>query len=242
MAREHGAVFICDEMVTGYRAGWPGAYPALGLDPDLVTWGKAIGNGFSFCALTGRADIMDLGGIRQREHPRVFLVSTTHGGEGHAIAAALAVLREYQRHDVIGRHHRLVADVAAGLRGVTRARGLEGHIEVHAAPWRLVTVCRDRDGRVSMPFRTLLLQEMIARGILFQGIFLPCFAHTDEDVRWIVEAFDGACAVYRDALDRGVESALHGEPTRPVFRRFNGCRQTCPATPCPHEGACRAGA
>ena len=64
IARRHGAVFILDEMLSGFRAGLPGSYTEYGFEPDLTTWGKAIGNGFSFCALAGRADIMELGGIR----------------------------------------------------------------------------------------------------------------------------------------------------------------------------------
>jgi len=235
MTQRDGAIFICDEMVTGYRAGWPGGYANLGITPDLITWGKAIGNGFSFCAMTGRADIMDLGGIKQLERPRVFLVSTTHGGEAHAIAAALAVLQTYQTHDVIGHQRRLAAAVTAGWRAAAARHGLQSHLEVHAAPWRVITVCRDREGRVSIPMRTLLLQEMIARGVLFQGIFLPCFSHTDADVAHVIEAFDAACGVYKAALDHGIGDYLVGPPTRPVFRRYNACDQTCPATPCPHE-------
>lgn len=114
ITRRGAAVFILDEMVTGYRAGWPGAATTHGLDPDLSTWGKTIGNGFSFAALTGRADIMDIGGIKQEVAPRVFLISTTHGGETPALAAARAVLHEYQTKDVIGRQRQLVARVEIG--------------------------------------------------------------------------------------------------------------------------------
>ncbi|MBI3608054.1 MAG: glutamate-1-semialdehyde 2,1-aminomutase [Nitrospirae bacterium] len=239
LARRYGAVFVADEMVTGYRAGWPGACAAMGILPDLATWGKAIGNGFSFCALTGRADIMDLGGIKQTAAPRVFLASTTHGGEAHAIAAAQAVMRTYQTHDVLGHHRRTVAAVAAGMQASVAAHGLKDLVEVHAAPWRVVTVCRDAGGRPSSGLRTLLLQEMIGRGVLFQGVFLPCFAHTDADVVRITAAFEASCTVYRQALDHGVERFLIGAPTRPVFRKYNGCEQVCPARPCPLEATCR---
>lgn len=220
IAKAGGAVFIVDEMVTGFRAGLPGAYPGQGLRPDLVTWGKAIGNGFSFCALTGRAEIMELGGISQTEKPRVFLLSSTHGGEAHTLAAALAVIREYRRHDVIARHHALVARVAAGMRAHIAARGLANAIEVHASPWRVVLVFKGSKNNVCPQLRTLMLQEMIGRGVLFQGVFLPCFAHTDADIDYVLEAFDQACEVYRHALTHGVDGLLVGPATRPVFRKF----------------------
>lgn len=239
LARRHGAVFVADEMVSGYRAGWPGACANVGLQPDLSTWGKAIGNGFSFCALTGRADIMDLGGIKQAAAPRVFLISTTNGAEAHALAAAQAVLHTYQTQDVLGHQRRLVAAVAAGLRAAVAAAQLEGVIDVHESSWRVITVYRDREGQVSLPLRTLMLQEMIGRGILFQGLFLPCFSHTDADAQAVVRAFEASCQVYRQALADGVERYLVGHATRPVFRKYNGCTLTCPATPCPHETSCR---
>jgi glutamate-1-semialdehyde 2,1-aminomutase len=220
ITKAHGAVFIVDEMVTGFRSGLPGAYVGLGLQPDLATWGKAVGNGFSFCALTGRAEIMDLGGIKQSSQPRVFLLSSTHGGEAHTLAAARAVIHAYRTLDVIGHQHRLVARVAQGMRDVVTRHELGGALEVGASPWRVVVVCRDGNGAPSLPYRTLLMQEMIGRNVLFQGIFLPCFMHTDDDVTRILEAFDQSCAVYRHAVRHGVDGLLVGEPTRPVFRRY----------------------
>jgi glutamate-1-semialdehyde aminotransferase len=170
----------------------------------------------------------------------VFLMSTTNGAETHALAAAGAVLQTYQTQPVLDRHQRLVRAVAEGMRAAVQSAKLDGIIEVHASTWRVVTVYRDAEGHVSLPFRTLMLQEMIGRGVLFQGVFLPCYSHTEEDVRAIVSAFEQSCAVYRDALSQGVAHHLVGEPTRPVFRKFNGCLQTCPSAPCPNEPVCRS--
>ena len=238
-AKSHGAVFVLDEMVSGYRAGWPGAHHRLGLSADLVTWGKAVGNGFSFCALTGRADIMDLGGIVQGEAPRVFLISSTHGGEAHALAAARAVLREYREKDVLARHGELVRAVAGGMKETVERHGLEGRVGVHDSHWRVVCTCRGADGVISAAFRTLFLQEMIRRGALFQGLYLPCYSHGDADVERLLTAFDGACGVYRRALAEGVEGLLEGPVIPPVFRKYNQCVQSCPDQPCPHEDSCR---
>ncbi len=223
IAKAHGAVFIVDEMVTGFRSGLPGAYVGLGLQPDLATWGKAVGNGFSFCALTGRAEIMDLGGIKQSSQPRVFLLSSTHGGEAHTLAAALAVVRAYRTQDVIGHQHRLVAEVARGMEELAARHGLDKAITIHASPWRVVVVCRDEKGGASQPLRTLLMQEMIGRNVLFQGVFLPCFAHTRDDIDRILAAFDQSCAVYRHALRHGLDGLLIGEPTRPCLLYTSRC-------------------
>jgi len=140
---------------------------------------------------------------------------------------------------VLGHHRRLTARVAAGWGQVVKDRRLEGAITVHASSWRVILACADRTGVASSPLRTLLLQEMIGRGVLCQGYFVPCFAHTDEEIDTVIAAFDAAAAIYALALDQGVGEFLVGEAARPVFRKWNGCRQVCPATPCPHEVGCR---
>lgn len=242
IARRHGALFVVDEMLSGLRAGLPGTYPLLGLEPDMATWGKATANGFSFCALTGRREVMELGGIRQQERPRVFLLSSTHGGETHSLAAAIATLKAYREHDVIGRLHAHVDHIAQGVRRSIAAAGLDGLIEAHVAKWRIMFVFRDKARAASAEMRTLMLQEMIGRGVLYQGAFLPCFSHTREDLDHVLRAFDASVQVYRQAIDHGVDNLLVGEAARPVFRKYVGCRMACPADPCPNEATCRGSA
>ncbi len=53
LTHENGALFILDEMVTGFKTGFPGSISKFNIKPDMATWGKGIANGFSFCALTG---------------------------------------------------------------------------------------------------------------------------------------------------------------------------------------------
>ena len=72
LCEKNWSVFILDEMQSGYRAGFPGSISKYSLKPHLSTWGKGIANGFSFCALTGKKEIMELGGIKQKTSERVF--------------------------------------------------------------------------------------------------------------------------------------------------------------------------
>jgi glutamate-1-semialdehyde aminotransferase len=183
---------------------------------------------------------MDLGGIVQEEAPRVFLISTTHGAETHALAAGRAVLREYQRYDVVGHQKQIVKAVTEGFSSVVEKYGLGHCLEIHTSGWRLICICRDRNGDVSPVLRTLLMQEMIGRGVLFTGYFLPCFEHTEEDVEQIVQAFEHTCQIYQQGLEAGVDALLVGEVTRPVFRKYNKCMTVCPSVPCPFEKDCLA--
>ena len=100
LCENRGAVLIFDEMITGFRWHLGGAQKFHGVIPHLSTFGKAMGNGFAIAALAGQREIMRLGGL-DHDQKRVFLLSTTHGAETHALAAALETIRIYREGSVI---------------------------------------------------------------------------------------------------------------------------------------------
>ncbi|MGE5361741.1 MAG: aspartate aminotransferase family protein [Bacteroidales bacterium] len=59
LARDNGILFILDETVTGFRIAPGGCQQYYQLDPDISTFGKALGCGFPVAAFVGRADIME---------------------------------------------------------------------------------------------------------------------------------------------------------------------------------------
>jgi glutamate-1-semialdehyde 2,1-aminomutase len=65
LCRQHGTVLIFDEVITGFRMDLGGAQRALGVTPDLATFGKAVAAGLPLSVVAGRAEIMDL--ITQRK-------------------------------------------------------------------------------------------------------------------------------------------------------------------------------
>jgi glutamate-1-semialdehyde 2,1-aminomutase len=219
LAHRHGALFVLDETITGFRWAIAGGQEVFDVTPDLAAFGKALGNGFAVSALTGRRDIMELGGLRHARE-RVFLLSTTHGAETHALAAALAVVETYRREDVIGTLARQGERLARGVAEAVRAHGLERHLTLAGRSCALLYGTRGPDGQPSQAFRTLFLQELIRRGVLAPS-FIVSFAHTDADIDRTVDAVAEACGVYRRALDEGVERWLEGPSVRPVYRRFN---------------------
>lgn len=219
LVHAQGALFILDEMVTGFKTAWPGSIEKYHVRPDMATWGKGIANGFSFCALTGTRDVMELGGIRATGEEKVFLISTTHGAETHSMAAALSTIDEFEKKDVIGHNLAIGRRLADGCQSAVVARGIEASLEVVKCDWMVTFIFRDAAGNACSGLRTLFMQEMIKRGVLFQGIFTPCFSHTEEDVEAFVGAFTASLDIYAAALDAGYQAFLFGEPAKPVFRK-----------------------
>jgi len=219
LCRKHGAVFILDEMITGFRWANGGGQEVYDIVPDLSTFGKAMGNGFAVSALAGRRELMERGGLHHGQE-RVFLLSTTHGAETHALAAAMAVMETYRREPVIETLYRQGSRLAQGINEVSRSRGTHAQVEALGRPCSLVYTSRDAQGRPSQFFRALLMQELIRRGVIGPSLVV-CYEHSDEDIDRTLEAFDGALEIYARALNDGVEKHLVGPPTKSVYRRFN---------------------
>lgn len=217
----HGAVFVLDEMITGFRWDARGAQGLYDITPDLSTFGKALANGFACSALVGRADLMDLGGLRT-DADRVFLLSATHGAETVGLGAAIETMRICAEEDVAGTLQRQGARLREGVRQVTDARGLGDYFGTAGRDCNLVFYTLDADRQPSQPFRTLFLQELTARGVLAPS-FVVSTAHDDSAIDQTVEVVDAALAVYARAIEAGsVDGLLEGRPVQPVFRRKNG--------------------
>lgn len=221
LCKKYGAVFIMDEMITGFRFHIQGAHQMFGVEPDLATYGKGVGNGFSVSFLAGKREIMELGAVIPGKK-KVFLISTTHGAETHGLAAAIRTIDILESEKVIEKNWEKGRLVLAETNGIIREAGLENHLEMIGYPVWPALVCKDSAGSISMAYRTLFLQEMIRRGILFQGTFTFAHLHGQAEIDETLEAFRESCGVYKQAIEKGsVEGLLVGDPVKPVFREIN---------------------
>jgi glutamate-1-semialdehyde 2,1-aminomutase len=215
----YGAVLIFDEMITGMRWSRHGAQSVYGVTPDLSTWGKAIGNGFSISALAGKRELMELGGLNT-EASRVFLLSTTHGAETTGLAAYLAVSATYAERDVVGEMEVQGTKLRRGLEQAAQQAGVSEHVVILGRPSCLVFGTKDHNGQPSQAFRTLFIQELLRRGVLGQSLVISA-AHTDADIDQTVDAAVGALEVYARAVDAGsTDGLLLGRPVAPAMREF----------------------
>lgn len=220
LCRDRGVLLILDEMISGFKWGLQGAQGYFGVEPDMSTWGKGIANGFSACALTGRADIMELGGIRREGADKLFLISTTHGAETTGLAAMMATINAFKQYKMIDGNWARGESLRARLEGIVKKHGLDDYLSLLGYPCLFVLVCRNAVGAADDAYRTLFMQEMIANGVLFQGLFYTTWSHQQAEQESIAAAFDSTCAAYRIAIETGSsEGLLIGGPAKPVFRK-----------------------
>jgi glutamate-1-semialdehyde 2,1-aminomutase len=221
LCRENGTVFILDEMITGFRFPLGGAQKYFGITPDLSTFGKAVANGFSMAFLAGKRQIMEMGGIEPGKR-KVFLVSTTHGAETHALAAAMATIEELRNNKVIDHLWDVGDQFLRKVPVIAQEAGLSGYVGITGHKYLPLMTFKDHKKEESLGFKTLFMQELIKRGILFQGMFVSAYMHSQEDIDRTLTAIRESLQIYRKAIDAQTYSGfLEGEPIKPVFRRVN---------------------
>ncbi|HEX2865348.1 MAG TPA: glutamate-1-semialdehyde 2,1-aminomutase, partial [Deinococcales bacterium] len=119
LTRQHGALLVADEVMTGFRLSPGGAVQRYGLQPDLVTWGKVIGGGLPVGAYGGPAGIMDLlaplGPVYQ---------AGTLSGNPLAMAAGIATLQELNDRPPYEGLEAFGAKLQAGLEAAARRAGV----------------------------------------------------------------------------------------------------------------------
>jgi len=158
--REHGIVFIADEIQSGMgRAGRWFAIEDEGVVPDIVTSAKSLGGGLPISAVTGRAELMDA------VHPGG--LGGTYGGNPVAAAAALAVLDKIEREDLLARSRELGERVRARLRAMQERHALVGDVRGRGM-MNAIELVRDRATKEPIDGETgaRIIQECLRNGVL----------------------------------------------------------------------------
>jgi glutamate-1-semialdehyde 2,1-aminomutase len=211
LAREHGALTIFDETITGFRFAKGGAQEYFGVTPDLACFGKGLANGYPVAAVVGRRDVMKL-------MEEIFF-SFTFGGETLSLAAAKATLCKLRSEPVIETLVMRGNVIVAGLQSLLEAEKLEHIFSVSGHPaWTFLTI-QNTPAETLYEIKTYLMQEMAQRGLLTLGSHNVSYAHTDDDVGALVRAYEEILPTVKRALETNtIRNLLRCEPLVPLFK------------------------
>lgn len=220
LCKKFGAVFILDEMITGFRWDIKGAQNYYNIQPDLCTFGKAMANGFSVAAVAGKREIMELGSIEFKDRERLFLLSTTHGAEMCGLGAFVETVKFLQNNPVIDHFWSYGKKLMTMMNDVAAQYNIETQFIVKGIECSPNYYTFDKEGNTSLPLRTLFSQEMIKNGVLMPWLALS-YAHGEEEFDITKVAVEKSLSVYAKAVEEGVENYLDGDVIKPVFRKHN---------------------
>src|SRR5262245_13410952 len=204
LCREHGALFVSDEVMTGFRVSRTGWYGIEGVPPDLITFGKVMGGGFPAAAFGGRRDVLALlapsGPVYQ---------AGTLSGNPVATAAGLATLRNCTP-DVYDRLYRAAASIGQAASAALEKEGVPHRLQYAGNLFSVFFVDADvTDFEVARRQETHRFAAFFHR-MLDQGVYLPPSAYE----AWFVSAAHDDTALDRviDAFPAAAKAAAAARP------------------------------
>jgi glutamate-1-semialdehyde 2,1-aminomutase len=201
LTRDYGALLILDEVVTGFRYAPGGCQEYYGIQPDISTFGKALGAGFPVGAVAGPRSILD----RMTWGDKMVLHYGTFNGHRLTMKVIAANLDLLSAPGCYKQLHAVGNSAIAGLRDVFRRRQMKAIVQGFGPMFQIYFTSRDAitDYRDYCTFVDTKLYSRFVHSLFDQGIYMTpsnglhwiiSTAHTSADVDALVQATDRACA------------------------------------------------
>ncbi|MFO7272608.1 aspartate aminotransferase family protein [Sphaerobacter thermophilus] len=200
ITRQHGALLIFDEVITGFRVAPGGAQELYGVTPDITTMAKALGGGFPIAAFGGSEEVMSLEARNEVMHGGTYTANLV------ALAAANVVLRTMRerREELWGRLNAFGERICQGIGDACREAGLRNIVQGVGPIWHIFfakpgapDLDRIRNYRDALAYSSVEIfdrfhEQMLRRGVYFHPYHLERWflstAHDERDVQETLEA------------------------------------------------------
>lgn len=186
IADKNNAILILDEIVTGFRFDLGGCQKLFDIKGDLVCFGKGMGNGLPITAITGKTEFM-------KAFDELW-VSSTNNSDSISLAGTIAVINEMQEKNTIQSCYKIGEKLFSEWNNTMDTYQINAKMVGY--PIRMKMNCFDSNGDESMILKTIILQEMVKRGIFMsQGVSFISYSHSLADVQKTINALDETCKV-----------------------------------------------
>lgn len=213
LAHKYGAILIFDEVVSGFHYALGGAQELFGVSPDLVSFGKGMGNGYPISAVAGRRDLLE------QISDGVF-VSTTFGGDSIAMAASLATLKILEKPGYYDHINKIGTMILTGIQERIDKYQLNNVISVSGMPAHGGVAFEGHGSLSYLDIQSIYSQEMLKNGIYVFAIYFLNQHHTEKEVQKYLDATDEAFAQIKKAIEKdSLDGILFGGKVDPVFKR-----------------------
>ena len=207
LATKHGAVLIFDECTSGFRRTLGGLHLHYGVEPDLATFGKTLGNGYAITAVIGREEVM--------QAAQTTFISSTFWTERIGPTAALAALEVMEQENAPARVHAIGEDMQRRWTELADAAGLSLTLgELPALSTYAI------DGRDPLLVKTYLTGRLLDEGFLGGPVFYASTAHTPELMDRYADALGPILREIAEVDDAELAARLPNGPAQSGFARL----------------------
>ena len=209
LATDRNIVLIFDECTSGFRETFGGLHKKYGVEPDMAMFGKALGNGYGITATIGKREVM--------EAAQTTFISSTFWTERIGPTAALKTLEVMERTKSWDTITQTGLNIRQGWQQLADKHTLK--IDHWGLP--ALTGFTLQSGH-ALAYKTLITQEMLAKGYLAGNSVYVCTEHTPTVVASFFEALDPIFALIKECEEgRDITTLLKGPICHGGFKRLN---------------------
>ena len=206
ISRKENIVLIFDEVITGFRLSLGGASEFFGIQPDLATYAKAMGNGFPTAAIAGRKEIMEqfapMGKLYQ---------ASTFAGNPASVAASISTIRTLieQKNLIYPKIAKICDSIVGGIRDTMNTYSLDFVLTSIGSMFHLSFIQGEILDASLTRKANLSYFRILYNDLLKSGVFIPpsqfetCFvsySHTEEDIDQTIESYSKALQKIKEHL------------------------------------------
>ena len=207
LADKHNAVLIFDECTSGFRREMGGMHLHYGVEPDIATFGKTLGNGYAITAVIGRAEVM--------QAAQTSFISSTFWTERIGPTAALATLDAMEKEDAPARVHDIGINVQEMWKQLGDSAGLKVTTGGLPALANFTVVGLD-----PLAVKTYITSRMLDQGYLSGNSLYVSIAHTDSILEQYYQALGVVFAELAAMDDAQLGAALPDGTAQAGFKRL----------------------
>ncbi|WP_445721058.1 aminotransferase class III-fold pyridoxal phosphate-dependent enzyme [Flavobacterium sp.] len=210
LATDRNIVLIFDECTSGFRETYGGIYLKYGVEPDMVMYGKTIGNGYALTAVLGKKEVM--------EAAQNTFISSTFWTERIGPTAAIATLKVMEK----VKSWEIITSIGNKMRQGWQQLADSHNLKITISGIPALSTYSFNSEK-ALEYKTFIAQEMLYKGYLASTNFYASTAHNEDNLNHYFEALNDVYSIISDCEKgkKNIDKLLKGPVCHSGFKRLN---------------------
>jgi len=210
ISKKNDIIIICDEITSGWRITDGGVYKTNNLNPDIVVYGKGMGNGYAISSIIGKKYIMDIA--------QDTFISSTFWTERVGFVAALKTIEVFTLNKVWEHLIDIGTMIGDGWLKIAKKHG----VDILVGEMKPLINMTFNYNKMNSAIKTLFTQEMFKRGYLASTSIYVSYCHTEEIVEKYLYDVDKVFEIISIAIEKNqINELLETKIQKDGFQRLN---------------------
>jgi len=210
ISKQKNITIIVDEITSGWRLTDGGVYKLYDFEPDIVVYGKALGNGYAISAIVGKEKVMD--------SSQDTFISSTFWTERVGFVAALSTIEKLTQHKV----WEYLINTGQHIGDKWKEISEKYNLNIEVTDFKPLITFKFQYGELNSALYTLFIQEMLKRKYIASNSIYLSYAHKDVEIQKYLRIIDEVFKYIKECIDTNtVLDVLETKIKNEGFKRLN---------------------